>query len=202
MLLFIRNIKRKTCRKQNLLNFSSFDRSLSLFAFSSCLRRVAVHCAGKREKEKEGETLYVFVFLKETSKLCVCVSLLSWPIYFAKGRWLRLFPRSFIWFWILVEINSRNRIEAATAPAPARKAPAASTGVTGTKKLDDGATNPWDLAQIWVESVAKEEATRKQWEQTHAWMADFDPRVWRSLSCDWNESATDSREISNRRNRR
>lgn len=126
----------------------------------------------------------MFVFLKETSKLwvCVCVSLLSWPIYFAKGRRLRPSSRSSIWFWLLLELNSRNRTEAAGAPPAPRKAPAATTSVTGAKKLDDGAINPWDLAQIWVESVAKEEATRKQWEQTHAWMADFDPRVCRTPS--------------------
>ncbi|CAF4723653.1 unnamed protein product, partial [Rotaria magnacalcarata] len=31
-------------------------------------------------------------------------------------------------------------------------------------------------AQIWIESVSKEETTRKQWEQTHGWIADYDPK--------------------------
>ena len=49
--------------------------------------------------------------------------------------------------------------------------------MTGTKKLDEGAFTPWDLAQIWVESVSKEEATRKQWEEMYGWMAEYDPKV-------------------------
>ena len=136
------------------------------------------------EKEKKRNSVCVCILERniEIVSVCVCVSLLSWPIYFAKGRWSRLSSRSSIWFWILLELNSRNRTEAAGAPAAPRKAPAATTSVTGAKKLDDGAVNPWDLAQIWVESVAKEEATRKQWEQTHAWMADYDPRVCRTPS--------------------
>jgi hypothetical protein len=43
--------------------------------------------------------------------------------------------------------------------------------------LDEGDFTPWDLAQIWIESVAKEELGRKQWEQTYGWMADYDAKV-------------------------
>ena len=115
----------------------------------------------------------VFIFLKHPSKSCVCVQ--SWPIYFVKGRSLKELSSENICSCCFDEINSRNRAE--PAPAPAKKAPAPTTGVTHSKKLDDGATNPWDLAQIWIESVSKEETTRKQWEQAYGWMAEYDPRV-------------------------
>ncbi|CAF0749077.1 unnamed protein product [Rotaria sordida] len=72
-------------------------------------------------------------------------------------------------------LRKGNRTEAAAPPAPAR-APPAATGGTSTKKLDDGAFTPWDLAQIWIESVSKEESTRKQWKQMYGWMADYDPK--------------------------
>jgi hypothetical protein len=74
--------------------------------------------------------------------------------------------------------ESRNRTEPAAPPPPApkRAAPAA-TGATSTKKLDEGAFTPWDLAQIWIESVAKEESGRKNWEQMHGWLADYDTKV-------------------------
>ncbi|UJR13921.1 hypothetical protein I4U23_000926 [Adineta vaga] len=36
--------------------------------------------------------------------------------------------------------------------------------------------NTWDVAQRWAQSVAKEESTRKQWEQMHGWMADYDAK--------------------------
>lgn len=36
---------------------------------------------------------------------------------------------------------------------------------------------PWDCAPFWIESVAKEEAMRKQWEQMYGWMADLDAKV-------------------------
>ncbi len=49
--------------------------------------------------------------------------------------------------------------------------------MTSTKKLDEGDFTPWDLAQIWIESVAKEETGRKQWEHTYGWMADYDAKV-------------------------
>ena len=57
-----------------------------------------------------------------------------------------------------------------------RAAPA-TTGAAATKKLDVGDFTPWDLAQIWIESVGKEETGRKQWEQMHGWMAEYDPKV-------------------------
>jgi hypothetical protein len=43
--------------------------------------------------------------------------------------------------------------------------------------LDEGAFTPWDLAQIWIESIEKEETNRKQWEQMYGWMAEYDPKV-------------------------
>jgi len=76
----------------------------------------------------------------------------------------------------LNEIKSRNRTEPAAPPAPTR-APPAATGVTSTKKLDEGAFTPWDLAQIWIESVSKEETNRKQWEHMYGWMAEYDSKV-------------------------
>jgi hypothetical protein len=77
-------------------------------------------------------------------------------------------------------IHRRDRTEPVKAPAPVHKAPTTKTAAgnaSGIKKLDGGEATPWDLSQIWVESVAQEESTRKRWEETHAWMAEFDPRV-------------------------
>jgi hypothetical protein len=73
----------------------------------------------------------------------------------------------FIW------TKSRNRTAAAESPAATRPAPVAS----GAAKLDDGAVNPWDLAQIWIESVTKEASSRKQWQDMYGWMAEYDPKV-------------------------
>lgn len=76
-------------------------------------------------------------------------------------------------------IKSRNRTEPAPPAAASTRAPPVSTGPKSTKKsADDGAFTPWDLAQIWIESVSKEDTTRKQWEQMHGWMADYDPHVF------------------------
>ncbi|CAM4877469.1 unnamed protein product [Rotaria socialis] len=76
---------------------------------------------------------------------------------------------------ILLIKKIKNRTEPAAPPAPSR-APPAATGGAGSKKSDNAAFSPWDLAQIWIESVSKEETTRKQWEQTHGWIADYDPK--------------------------
>lgn len=75
-----------------------------------------------------------------------------------------------------INLLSRDRTAPAAPPAPSRPAPV-STGAAHTKKLDAGDFTPWDLAQIWIESVAKEETGRKQWEEMHGWMADYDPKV-------------------------
>jgi hypothetical protein len=75
-------------------------------------------------------------------------------------------------------IKFRNRSESAAPPTATRKAAPVTATVGTSKKSDDGAFNPWDLAQIWIESVSKEESTRKQWEQMYGWMADYDARVF------------------------
>ena len=49
--------------------------------------------------------------------------------------------------------------------------------VTEPKKPFSKIVKPWDVEQIWVESIAKEEATRKQWKQMYGWMADYDSKV-------------------------
>lgn len=51
------------------------------------------------------------------------------------------------------------------------------TNVTYTRKPHATPVPPWEVEQIWVKSVAKEEATRKQWEQMYGWMADYDSKV-------------------------
>ncbi|CAF3529553.1 unnamed protein product [Adineta steineri] len=67
-----------------------------------------------------------------------------------------------------------DRTEKAPPPAPTRAAPTATS--SGGKKVDEAAVNPWDTAQIWIESVTKEEATKKQWKETYGWMAEYDPK--------------------------
>lgn len=52
-----------------------------------------------------------------------------------------------------------------------------STGAAQSKKLDAGDFTPWDLAQIWIESIGKEETGRKQWQEMYGWMADYDTKV-------------------------
>lgn len=77
---------------------------------------------------------------------------------------------------IVCFIKCRNRIESAAPSTISRTAP--TVPVAGhAKKSADAAFNPWDLAQIWIESISKEESTRKQWEQMYGWMADFDAKV-------------------------
>lgn len=75
-------------------------------------------------------------------------------------------------------IKSSDRIESAVPLTSTRSTPIVSTTVNKSKKADNPAFYTWDLAQVWIESVAKEETTRKQWEQMYGWMADFDPKVF------------------------
>jgi len=49
--------------------------------------------------------------------------------------------------------------------------------VRSSKKSGDVALKPWDISKLWIESIEKEEATRKQWEQMYGWMADLDAKV-------------------------
>ncbi len=49
--------------------------------------------------------------------------------------------------------------------------------IRDTKKSNTS-FKPWDVSKIWIESIAKEEATRKQWEQMYGWMADLDAKVF------------------------
>jgi len=98
----------------------------------------------------------------------------------------------FIW------TKSRNRTAAAESPAPTRAAPVASAA-----KLDDGAVNPWDLAQIWIESVTKEASSRKQWQDMYGWMAEYDPKVILIWFSEFKKTALKFfREISNPKNLR
>jgi len=38
--------------------------------------------------------------------------------------------------------------------------------------------SPSDLAKMWIESIAKEDSTRKQWETMYGWMRDLDAKVF------------------------
>jgi hypothetical protein len=49
--------------------------------------------------------------------------------------------------------------------------------IRGSKKPGGAAFQPWDLSKIWIQSVEKEKAIRKQWEQMYGWMADLDAKV-------------------------
>ncbi|UJR33273.1 hypothetical protein I4U23_020728 [Adineta vaga] len=75
-------------------------------------------------------------------------------------------------------LRKGDRTEPAAPPAPVRAARPAPTGgsSSNTQKLDDGAVNPWDAAQIWIESINKETSSRKQWADIHGWMAEYDPK--------------------------
>ncbi|CAF0906507.1 unnamed protein product [Adineta ricciae] len=73
-------------------------------------------------------------------------------------------------------LRKGNRTEPAAPPAPTRAPAAPAGGSSNANKLDDGAVNPWDAAQIWIESINKEASTRKQWADVHGWMAEYDPK--------------------------
>jgi len=82
-----------------------------------------------------------------------------------------------ILFLFFVNIKFRNRTQSAIPSTATRSAPIVPV-VSHSKKSDNAAFNPWDLAQIWIESITKEESTRKQWEQMYGWMADLDAKVF------------------------
>lgn len=73
-------------------------------------------------------------------------------------------------------IHFRDRTESAVPPSSIR-ATTALPAVRGSKKSNHPTLKPWDLAPVWIESIAKEEATRKQWEQMYGWMAGLDTQV-------------------------
>jgi len=75
-------------------------------------------------------------------------------------------------------LRKGNRAEPLSSPPQAPKQKhVAPPPVTSTKQTQvDGAINPWDEAQIWIESVQKEKTTLKQWEQMYGFMADFDQK--------------------------
>ena len=111
--------------------------------------------------------MYVYISQRNIEIVCVCVC--SHGQFTSKRveENCRDFPKKY---------SSRDRTAPAAPPAPTRAAPV-STGAAQTKKLNAGDFTPWDLAQIWIESVAKEETGRKQWEEMHGWMAEYDPKV-------------------------
>jgi hypothetical protein len=45
------------------------------------------------------------------------------------------------------------------------------------KKFDDNAVKSLKTAQVKLESIVKEQATRKQWQHMYGWMADYDSKV-------------------------
>lgn len=47
----------------------------------------------------------------------------------------------------------------------------------GAKKLTRVPFRPWEIAPLWIENVAREEATRKKWENMYGWLADYDAKV-------------------------
>jgi hypothetical protein len=83
----------------------------------------------------------------------------------------------FFLFEIVYFIKFSNRTESTVTSIVTRSAPIVPV-VSHSKKSDNPAFNPWDLAQIWIESITKEESTRKQWEQMYGWMADLDAKVF------------------------
>ncbi len=78
-----------------------------------------------------------------------------------------------------VYIKFSDRTESAVPSTVTRSAPSIVPVISHSKKSDNAAVNPWDLAQIWIESISKEEATRKQWKQMYGWMADLDAKVFK-----------------------
>ena len=70
----------------------------------------------------------------------------------------------------------RDRTEPA-APLPTKRSEPSATNATQTKKSEHAAGHPRNSSQVWIESISKEEATRKQWQEMYGWMADYDPKV-------------------------
>jgi hypothetical protein len=70
----------------------------------------------------------------------------------------------------------RDRTEPAV-PSPAKRSEPSASNATQPKKSDNTTGNPRNSSQVWIESISKEEATRKQWQEMYGWMADYDPRV-------------------------
>ncbi|CAF0953057.1 unnamed protein product [Didymodactylos carnosus] len=71
-------------------------------------------------------------------------------------------------------LRKGNRKEPASLPPQSNRQKVSDTLPTQTTA--DDSINPWDQAQIWIESVQKEDATRKQWEQMYGFLADYDPK--------------------------
>ena len=65
----------------------------------------------------------------------------------------------------------------ASVPPSNTRATTALPVLRSAKKGSNTPFKPWDSAPFWIESIAREEATRKQWEQMYGWMADLDAKV-------------------------
>jgi len=91
-----------------------------------------------------------------------------------KGYMKRILVDKFIFFLFLIEF--RDRSEQVLSSIGTRSTTALPAGGVSKKSVKSG-FNSWDLSQIWIESVSKEQSTRKQWEQMYGWMADYDPKV-------------------------
>jgi hypothetical protein len=74
-------------------------------------------------------------------------------------------------------IKFRDRTEQVVSLTSTRKGTSSVAAVSTSKKAHATAFNPWDLTQIWIEGISKEESTRKEWEQMYGWMADYDAKV-------------------------
>ena len=102
----------------------------------------------------------------------------TWLIYFERGKSKAPFsenPSSILKYRDRAEgfLSSINKLPTSTA-----------TDGGISKKADKAALDTWDVAQRWIQSVSKEESTRKQWEQMYGWMADYDAKVFYSVVMD------------------
>jgi hypothetical protein len=98
-------------------------------------------------------------------------ALYSWPIYFEKGKTKK---KSFLEIFCSIKFSDRTE---SALPASTTRAATALPVIRSSKKSGDPAFTPWDLSRIWIQSIEKEETTRKQWEQMYGWMAELDAKV-------------------------
>ncbi|CAF0874673.1 unnamed protein product [Didymodactylos carnosus] len=71
-------------------------------------------------------------------------------------------------------LRKGNRTEPASSPPQSNRQKVSDT--SPAPPATDGSINPWDQAQIWIESVQKEDTTRKQWQKMYGFLADYDPK--------------------------
>ncbi|CAF1059205.1 unnamed protein product [Rotaria magnacalcarata] len=73
-------------------------------------------------------------------------------------------------------LRKQNRTQSVAPPSTARTLTTVYTLGGSKRSKTNTPFKPWGIAPLWIQSISKEESTRKQWEKMHGWMADYDCR--------------------------